>query len=85
MNVGGFFKHQKETSDNDRYKEFFSPLLEDTMEELFEQWSELQVTKCLIVRVNSSSNNVSSLELRNKKNNAATGPSCRQQYCNQPG
>ena len=35
-------------------------------ERTFEQWSELQVAKCLIVHVLSSSNNVSSPELRNK-------------------
>ena len=33
----------------------------------FEQWSELQVAKCLIVHVLSSSYNVSRLELWNKK------------------
>ena len=34
----------------------------------FEQWSQLQVAKCLIVHVLSSSYNVSRLELRNKRN-----------------
>ena len=37
------------------------------MKKVFQQQSELQVTKFLIVRVLSSSFNVSSLELRNKK------------------
>ena len=37
------------------------------MKKIFEQRSELQVAKCLIVHVLSSSNIVSSLELRNKK------------------
>ena len=39
----------------------------NTMKRIFEQWSELQVTKCLIVHVLSSSYNVSRLELRNKR------------------
>ena len=38
-----------------------------TMKTIFEQRSELHVAKCLIVHVLSSSYNVSSLELRNKK------------------
>ena len=37
------------------------------MKRNFEQWSELQVAKCLVVHVMSSSNNVSSFGLRNKK------------------
>ena len=37
------------------------------MKKVFEQRSELQFAKCLIVHVLSSSYNVSSLELRNKK------------------
>ena len=36
------------------------------MKRIFEQRSDLQVAKCLIVHVLSSSYNVSSLELRNK-------------------
>ena len=39
----------------------------NTMKRIFEQRSELQVAKCLIVHVLSSSYNVSRLELRNKK------------------
>ena len=36
------------------------------MKRVFKQWSELQVAKCLIVHVLSSSYNISSPELRNK-------------------
>ena len=39
----------------------------NTVKKIFEQRSELQVAKCLIVHVLSSSYNVSRLELRNKK------------------
>ena len=68
MNDGGFFGHQNKTSDTDRYKRFFSPLINvNTTSRVFEQRSELQVAKCLIVNVPSRSKNVSSLELRNKK------------------
>ena len=72
MNVGGFFEHQNKTSDTDRYKGYFftarvSQVNVSTMERIFEQWSELQVAKFLIVHVLSSSYNVSSLELRNKR------------------
>ena len=39
----------------------------NSMKTIFEQRSELQVAKCLIVHVPSSSYNVSGLELQNKK------------------
>ena len=72
MNVGGFFEHQNKTSDTDRYKRYFfttrvCQVDVNTMKGIFKQRSELQVAKCLIVHVLSSSFNVSSLELRNKK------------------
>ena len=41
----------------------------NTMKRIFEQRSELQIAKCLIVHVLSSSYDVSRLELRNKRNN----------------
>ena len=37
------------------------------MKKIFEQWTELQVAKCLIVHVLSCSYNVSRFELRNEK------------------
>ena len=72
MNVGGFSEHQNKTSDTDRYKRYFftariSQVNVNTMKKIFEQWSELQVAKCLIVHVLSSSYNVSRLKLRNKR------------------
>ena len=72
MNVGGFSEHQNKTSDTDRYKSYFftarvSQVNVNTMKKIFEQRSELQVAKCLIVHVLFSSYNVSRLELRNKK------------------
>ena len=72
MNVGGFSEHQNKTSDTDRYKGFFLParvsqVTVNTVKRIFEQRSELQVAKCLIVHVLSSSYNVSTLELRNKR------------------
>ena len=72
MNVGGFFEHQNKTSDTDSYKGHFfiarvSQVNVKTMQKIFEQRSELQVAKNLIVHVLSSSYNVSKLELRNKK------------------
>ena len=72
MNVGDFSEHQNKTSDTDRYKGYFfasrvSQVNVKTMKRNFEQRSELQVGKCLIVHVLSSSYNVSRLELRNKR------------------
>ena len=72
MDVGGFSEHQNKTSDTDRYKRYsftgrISQVHVNTMKNFFEPWSELQVANCLIVHVPSSSNNVSSLELRNKR------------------
>ena len=71
MNVEGFSEHQNKTNDTDRYKKYFftaliSQVNVNTMKRIFEQWSEMQVAKCLIVRVLSSSYNVSRLELRKK-------------------
>ena len=72
MHVGGFSEHQNKTSDIDRYKRYFftarvSQVNMNNMKRIFEQRSELQVAKCLIVHVLSSSYNVSRLELRNKR------------------
>ena len=72
MNVGGFSEHQNKTSDTDRYKGYFFTALVsrvnvNTVKKIFEQRSELQVAKSLIVHVLSSSYNVSRLELRNKR------------------
>ena len=72
MNVESFLAHQNKTSDTNRYKGYFlaarvSQFKVNTMKIIFEQRSELQVAKCLIVHVLSSSYNVSSLELLNKK------------------
>ena len=72
MNVGGLSEHQNKTSDTDRYKGYFfsarvSQVNMNTMRKIFEQLSELQVAKCLIVHVLSSSQNFSRIELRNKK------------------
>ena len=72
MNVGGFSEHQNKTSDTDRYKSYsitarVSQVNVNTMKKIFEQRSELQVAKCLIVHVLSSNYNVSRLELRNKR------------------
>ena len=74
MNVGGFSEHENKTSDADRYKGYFftarvSQVIVNTMKRIFEQRSELQIAKCLIVHVLSSSYDVSRLELRNKRNN----------------
>ena len=72
MNVGGFSEHQSKTSDTDRYKWYFftarvSQVNMNSVKRIFEQRSELQVAKCLIVHVLSSSYNVSRLELRNER------------------
>ena len=72
MNVGSFSEHQNKTSDTHRSKRYFvttrvSQVNVNTMKRSFEQRSELQVGKYLIVHVLSSSYNVSRLELRNKK------------------
>ena len=72
MNVGGFSEHQNKTTDTDRYKRYFftarvSQVNVNTMKKNFEQRFELQVAKCLIVHVLSSSYNVSRLELQNKR------------------
>ena len=72
MNVGGFSEHQSKTSDTNRYKGYFFTarvfqIIVNTFKRFFEQRSELQVVKCLIVLVLSSSYYVSRPELRNKK------------------
>ena len=72
MNVGGFFQYQNKTSDTDRYERYFltarvSQVNVNTMRRIFEQRSELQVAKGLMVHVLSSSYNVSSLELQNER------------------
>ena len=72
MNVGGFSEHQNKTSDTDRYKRYFfaacvSQVNVNTVKRIFEQRSDLQAAKSLIVHVLSSSYNVSRIELRNKK------------------
>ena len=72
MDVASFSEHQNKTSDTDRYKwDFFtasfSQVNVNTMKRIFEQWSELQVAKCLIVHLLSSAYTVSRLELRNKR------------------
>ena len=72
MNVGSFSEHQNKTSDADRQERFFfttrvSQVNVNTVKRSFEQLSELQVAKCLIVHVLSSSYDVSRLELRNTK------------------
>ena len=72
MNVGGFSEHQNKTSGTDRYKGHFfitriSQVNVNSMKRYFEQRSELQVAKCLLVHILSSSYNFSRLELRNEK------------------
>ena len=72
MNIGSFPEQQNKTSDTGRYKWYFftnrvSQVNVNSMKRNFEQRSELQVAKCLIIHVLSSSYNVSRLELRNKK------------------
>ena len=73
MNVGGYSEHQNMMSDTNRYikKYFFTARVPqvnvNTIKRFFEQRSELQVAKCLIVHILSSSYNVSSPELRTKR------------------
>ena len=72
MKVGSFSEHQNKTSDTDRYKSYFitarvSQVNVNTMKRIFEQRSELQVAKCLIVHVLFSSYNISTLQLRIKR------------------
>ena len=72
MNVGGFSEHQNKTSDCYRYKRCFftarvSQVNVKTMIRIFDQRSEMQVAKNLIVHVLSSSYNVSRFELRKKR------------------
>ena len=72
MNFRSFSKHQKKTSDTDRHKGYFltarvSQVNVITMKRIFEQFSDLQVSKCVIVHVLSSSFNVSSFEPSKEK------------------
>ena len=65
-------------SDTDRYKRYFftahvSQVNLKTMKTFFEQRSELQVAKCLIVHVMSSIYNVSRIELRKKRKQRSNG------------
>ena len=81
MNVGGFSEHQNKTSDADTYKRYFftarfSQVNVNTMKRIFEQRFDLQVAKCLIVHVLSSSYNVSRLEFRNKRKATQQGSFC---------
>ena len=71
MIVGGFSEHQNKMSDAYKNKGYFftarvSQVIVNTMKRIFEQRSKLQVAKCLIVHVLSSSL-VSRLELRKKR------------------
>ena len=71
-NDGGSSEHQNKTNDTNRCKGYFctarvSQVNLNTMKKIFKQRSGLQVAKCLIVHVLSSSYNVSSRELRNVK------------------
>ena len=71
-NVGSFLKDQKKTSDTDKHKGYFftarvSQVNVNIMERLLEQWSELQVAKCLIVHILSNSYNVSNFEIWSEK------------------
>ena len=68
MNVGGFSKDLNKASDPERYDGYFftacvSQIKVNTMKRVFEDWSELQVTKYLIVHVLSSRYNVSNFEI----------------------
>ena len=72
MKVGGFSKHQDKTSGTNRYNRYFftsrvSRVNVITMKWFFEQWCELEVAKCPIVHVLSSSYKVSSFELWNER------------------
>ena len=72
MIVGGISEHQYKTIDTERYDGCFftarvSEVNMNKMKKSFEQWSELQVVKCLINHVLFSSYNVSNLELWNEK------------------
>ena len=72
MKVGGFSEHQNKTSDSDRYTGYLftarvSQVNLNTMKRIFEQRSEMQVAKCLIVLVLYSSYIASRLELRKKQ------------------
>ena len=78
MMVRGVFEHQKKMSDTDRYKRYFftariSQVNVKTLKKIFEQWSELQVAKCLIVLVRSSSYNIFKLELLSEKKTTQQG------------
>ena len=68
MNVGGFPEYHSRMSDTDRHRGYFftahvSQVIVITMKRIFEQWSELQAAKCLIVHELSITYNVSSFEL----------------------
>ena len=86
MIVGGFSEHQNKASDTERYKGYFftarvSQVNMNTMKKDFGQRSELQVAKCLIIHVLSSS-----FEFRNQKK-ATQQWSCRvtNDFCTQSG
>ena len=72
MIIGSFSEHQNKTNETHRNKRYLfttrvSQVNVKTVKRIFEQRSELQVAKCLIVQVLSSRYNVSRLELRNKR------------------
>ena len=72
MIVWGISEHQYKTIDTERYDGCFftarvSEVNMNKLKKSFEQWSELQVVKCLINHVLFSSYNVSNLELWNEK------------------
>ena len=81
MNVGCFSIHQNKMKDTDRYKgQFFTARVSqvnvNTMKTTFEQWSELQVAKRLLLHVLPSTYNAFSFEISNEnRSNAAKGPS----------
>ena len=72
MNVDCVSKNQNRTIYIDRYKEYVftvpvSQVNVKTMKKVLEQWSELQVAKCRIVHILSSSYNFLNFELWNEK------------------
>ena len=73
MIVGGFSEQQNRACDTERYKGYFftarvSQVNVNTMKKVFGQRSELQVAKCLIIHVLSSS-----FEFRNQKKQRSNG------------
>ena len=86
VNLGGLPKQQSKLTDTDRYKRYFFTtrvfqVRVNTMQRVFEQRSELQVTLCLSVQYCRVSLKSFAFSSEMKLSSVALDFLCRQPYC----